>query len=266
MGTILIIIVVGGLIGGILIATMQSKQNESRKNQLEAKLLENKDLELNKKIEGFKNFFLFGVDQKNEKIAYITPFRTYKIPFQNIIGVELIEDGAIISKKSATRTIGGAVIGGVLAGGVGTIVGGLSGSSTQKNKVSTVKVKILLRDISNPSLEINCFDSKTMTTEGKSAIETDGKLESWIYKKGKKDAQDITDTINVIIDLMDKNIPQSEPQNFLTNNDELNKNSNNIDYELIKLKSEGNIIKAVQLCVKEKNMTLAEANEFVKNI
>lgn len=265
MGTIILIILVGGLIGGILMFSVQKKQQDGRKNQIETKLLENKDLTLNKKIEGFKNFYLFGVDQKNEKIAFITPYKTIIIPFISIIGVELIEDGTILTKKSATRTIGGAVIGGVLAGGVGTIVGGLSGGTKQKNQVSNVKVKILLRDISNPTLEIECFNSKTMTTEGKQAIETEGKMESWIYKKGKQDAQEIADTLNVIIDITDKNNSNSEQSNLTTTQNSL-EISNDLDYELIKLKSEGKIIQAVQLCVKEKNMSLAEANNFVKNI
>lgn len=56
-------------------------------------------------------------------------FKTTSISIKDIIGVEILEDETIISKKSTSRTVGGAIL-----GGVGSVVGGLSGSSIQNFK------------------------------------------------------------------------------------------------------------------------------------
>lgn len=177
----------------------KKERNESMQNKLSG--IDN--FTISKKIDGFGGFYIFAVDEINEKIALVSETANNIVSFSDIIGVELIEDGNTVSKKSTTRTIGGAIVGGVLLGGAGTIVGGLSGNSTQKNKVSSLAVKILLRSIDNPTLRITCFDSRTMTTEHKASIETTGKMESYIYQLCKKNADDIKDLVGVIIDRTD---------------------------------------------------------------
>lgn len=222
------ILVIGGIIVIFLLfkaVEYESNKQIERNNVLEQKILEIENFTISKKINGFGGFYIFAIDELNEKIAFVNEKSKKVIPFSDIIGVELIEDGSIISKKSTVRTIGGAIVGGVLAGGAGTIVGGLSGNSSNKNKVSSLSVKILLRNIDNPSIVITCFDSRTMTTERKSSIETDGKMESYIYKAGKKNADEIKDLISVIIDRFD---------NTLTNSN-VKENYNSVADELIKL-------------------------------
>lgn len=196
---IVVIVIVGGVMGGNYEAKKKSERGEAMKQRLTG--IEN--FTVSRKVDGFGGFYIFAIDEINEKIALVTESVKHIVSFSDIIGVELIEDGNTVSKKSTTRTIGGAIVGGVLAGGAGTIVGGLSGNSTQKSKVSSLSVKILLRSLDKPSLIITCFDSRTMTTEHKASLETDGKLESYIYKIGKKNADDIKDLISVIIDRTD---------------------------------------------------------------
>ena len=43
--------------------------------------------------------------------------------------------------KSTGRTIGGAIVGGVLMGGAGAVVGGLSGDTKQKKEVKNMDIK-----------------------------------------------------------------------------------------------------------------------------
>ena len=50
-----------------------------------------------------------------------------------------------------------------------------------------------------------------MTTEHKASLETDGNIESWKYKFGKQNADEIKDLISVIIDRIDnKAVPTQE--------------------------------------------------------
>lgn len=171
-------------------------------NLLRNKLAKDEVFIVSKCINGFAGFYLFAVDELNEKIGFITDSENIIIDFTDIIGVELIQDGYITSKKSTTRTIGGAIVGGILAGGVGTIVGGLSGNSVQKNKATSIYVKITLRSLENPSMIIKCFDNWEIS--GPFSGSTDD--EDYVYKTCKKNADEIKDLISVIIDRTDNKI------------------------------------------------------------
>lgn len=181
----------------------ENKKTNARGELLKNKFAEIENFSVTKQVNSYIGFYIFAIDETNEKIAFVTDLDKTVIDFADIISLELIEDGNTISKKSTSRTIGGAIIGGILTGGVGAIIGGLSGSSTQKSKVSSISLKIQLRSLDKPSLLIKCFDSTTMTTEHKASIETDGNVESWIYKLGKQNADEIKDLISVIIDRVD---------------------------------------------------------------
>ena len=218
---IILFAIVVAIIGGLLQANANANKKNERSASLKSKLSEIENFTVTKQIEGIKALYVFAIDDINHKIAYIEENKQFVFLYSDIIGVELIEDGDVISKKSTTRTVSGAIIGGVLAGGVGAIVGGLSGNSTNKSKVSSLYVKILLRNLDNPSLLISCFDSKTMTVEGKKSIETEGKIESYIYQEGKRTANEIKDLISIIIDKTDNNTDDKNNQSKFSMTDEL---------------------------------------------
>lgn len=107
---------------------------------------------------------VIAIDKDREKIVYIDDkgdsLNKKEFSFSDIISCELIKDGVTIYKKSTTRTIGGAIIGGALSGGVGAIIGGLSGSSKEKERINSISIKINLRDIDNPSFKFSFFEYK----------------------------------------------------------------------------------------------------------
>ncbi|MCF2445770.1 SHOCT domain-containing protein [Dyadobacter sp. CY345] len=197
---ILIVLVI--IVFGLLVANYESKKKAERSGFLQSKLTNIENFKISTQIDGYGGSYIFAIDDSNRKIGLVTINNQTIVDFSDIIGIELIEDGNIISKKSITSTVSGAVIGGLLAGGVGTIVGGLSGSSTEKNQVSSISVKILLRSLETPSLNIKCFDSKAMTIERKSSIETEGTIDSYIYQTCRINADKIKDLLSVIIDQM----------------------------------------------------------------
>lgn len=202
-----IIVLVVVIVVGILQAMSNSEKIEEKGKKNYQTLKSLPDFNVTKVIEGVNNEYLFAVDEKVKKIAVIQSLHKTIIPFDQIISVEVIEDNVIIQQKSSLRTIGGAVVGGVLAGGAGAVVGGLSGDSTQNKTVSKVQVKIKLRDINHPSYIINCFDCKTMTA-GQKPIKPSS-MEGDLYKQGLKHAHSIADTISAIIDITDKSTNNS---------------------------------------------------------
>ncbi|MBQ7462808.1 MAG: hypothetical protein IJS63_11330 [Bacteroidaceae bacterium] len=152
-----IIILVVLVIIGIISAVNDNEKTNERKDALNAKIEKLQNPENLKTIIGQKNRYAFVLDNVGRKIYYIIPTQTKEVPFDQIISVEILEDNTLLSSKSTTRTVGGAMLGGALAGGAGMVVGGLSGDSKQKKKVSKVSVKIKIRDYSTPALLIPCF-------------------------------------------------------------------------------------------------------------
>ncbi len=250
------IILAFAIIAGIMQANSNSKNVREAGDKNENSLKSLKDFSVTKKIVGVNNEYLFCVDENNKKIAIIRTVRKLVIPFDQIISVEVLEDNTLLQQKSSLRTIGGAVIGGAIAGGAGAIVGGLSGNTQQNKKVSTVQVKIKLRDINNPSCTINCFNCKTMTVEGKPIKPSS--MEGRLYKEGLNHAHRIADTISAIIDITDKadkrsdNIGHQPQKTTGSIADELTK--------LAELKEKG--ILTDEEFIQQKNLLLAKKETF----
>lgn len=189
--TAFIIIVIIVIIGIVVLGSMgNAKQKEYETTQFEE--LKNKGINLTKKTKTFHG--IIGVDQNTEKLVLvqssISVSKTHIIDFSNIYECELIRNGETVYKKSTARTIGGAVIGGVLSGGVGAVIGGLSGGSTGKENINRIELKIVVRDISNPTHRFVFFDKNA-----------DNKL---LLDNLIREAENWKDTISIIIDMVDK--------------------------------------------------------------
>lgn len=159
----LIFIIVAILIAVLIVFIQNKNLNNYIENQtvsIKKTLYEIKDFNVTIQIIGHFGKYIFAVDEENEKIVFITnntqnelTFKKEFFSFSDIIGVELISNGkTTVSKKSTTRTIGGAIVGGVIAGGAGAIIGGLSGDTKQNDVITMYEVKILLRSIEKSSL------------------------------------------------------------------------------------------------------------------
>lgn len=154
----------------------------------------------------------FAVDEANEEVLVIHNFGNYQtVKYNDIMKVEIIEDGISISSKSALRTIGGAVVGNIVAGGAGMVVGGLSGKSKSSKEVKEIKIKVLIRDIKSPELIINIYSGLPLKTKSDSSRTH--------YEKLIKTANQIKDILSIIIDNCDKK--QSKLQSNAPKSDSL---------------------------------------------
>ncbi|MDD2724342.1 MAG: SHOCT domain-containing protein [Methylovulum sp.] len=76
------------------------------------------------------------------------------ISYEDILSSELYKDGEIILKTVRSSQISGAVVGGLLLGGVGTVIGGLSGNKIQKNNTQTIILRVVVNDPTDPLLDV----------------------------------------------------------------------------------------------------------------
>lgn len=184
------------IIFGLLGARHEKKKILKKTAKLEAVFGKIEEFHADKKVLGLQSSYMLCFDNTKKQLFYTKGENYRLLNYSDIIKVEMLEDNSLVMSKSALRTIGGGIIGGAVAGGAGAVIGGLSGNSKQKKMVSKVKVKILLRDISSPSLVITCFDS--MLTDKKREVSIEG-VSGIIYRQ----AREIIDIISIIIDKED---------------------------------------------------------------
>lgn len=113
-----------------------------------------------------------AINEDNEEIIFVSGEEKVIIPFQKIIDCEIMKDNISVFKSSKS----GAIVGGIIAGGVGAIVGGSSG--TTQNKIKSLDLKILFDDLRTPVKKINFF--WTDQDEGSSNFQNElANMEKW---------------------------------------------------------------------------------------
>lgn len=161
-----------------------AEDQESRIYKMNRYIADNHHVSAN--VRGPNDSFILVADDVDKNIVIITSPESKKIiPFSDIMAVELAEDGVVVHSKSIMRSVGGALVGSVLAGGVGMVIGGLNGKTREKKDILSISVIIKLRSLSQPSVTLNCYD-KTML-----GVSTDD---------GSTIAQRIVRLLEVIID------------------------------------------------------------------
>jgi len=100
--------------------------------------------------------YVFILDSFFKVLTIVSPLSNHIIlNYKDIINVTYEEDGATLYSKSAGRTVGGTLVGGALLGGAGAIVGGLSGNVSQNKVVKSMRIKILVRNTTIPTITLD---------------------------------------------------------------------------------------------------------------
>ncbi|MEC1612601.1 hypothetical protein P9D96_04980 [Bacillus mojavensis] len=114
-----------------------------------------------------KNKKLTLVESENKFVIHhfneILTIEEKSIPFSKIIEAEIAIDDQSITRVSRGSQMAGAVIGGLAAGGIGALVGGLSSDRAESKYFRKIDLKLKLDDFSNPITKIEFLPSKTDT-------------------------------------------------------------------------------------------------------
>ena len=144
------------------------------------------------------NDYAFITDDINEFIAIVTPANIHVLRYSDIVSISYEENGSNVFNKS----LGGAVVGGLLFGGVGAIVGGNTAKATQNKEIRLMTIKILLKSTSNSTIILNIYEA------GKDGaiLETKKSDDQMLYEGLMKEVSGIKDIFSIIIDIVDKDI------------------------------------------------------------
>lgn len=102
--------------------------------------------------------------------------------YEELVDFELLEDGTSITKGG----IGRAVVGAVLFGGIGAVVGGVTGKRQTKPICTSLMIKITLKNTAQPTDYIKLINSST-------------KKDSFTYKTAYNQAQEILSLLQLIV-------------------------------------------------------------------
>ena len=151
--------------------------------------------------EGFKsdvyyvsrdNFMGLAIDNTNNQILLSNQGDQTVLPFNSLIATEVLEDGVSMSRTNRGSQLIGAAVGVALLGGVGAIIGGLSGSTTSSDRVKKVILRVVTDDIQRPNFDIVFMEAPSNNKKG---IEKS----NWQYKMAIKNASEWHSRLTTIL-------------------------------------------------------------------
>ena len=143
------------------------------------------------------NNYAFITDDANELVVTVTPFSMHMHRYSDIVSISYEENGNDMFNKS----LGGAVVGGLLFGGVGAIVGSNTAKTTKNKRIEKMTIKILLKSTSDSNILLSIYRAGT---DG-AILETKNDADRAFYEGLLKEVSAIKDIFSIIIDMVDKN-------------------------------------------------------------
>jgi len=143
-------------VAAIIIGAIGAQKRESSIQEIKDTLLE-KGYKPQNLIELQSS--MVGVDPDINQLCLVNigAKNILEYPLETIRDFEIINNGKTVFKKS--NTIGRAVIGGLLFGGVGALVGVAGAKSTGKTQITSAILKLYTTNIDAPSIQIKIFDA-----------------------------------------------------------------------------------------------------------
>ncbi|WP_462411448.1 hypothetical protein [Neobacillus sp. Marseille-QA0830] len=120
------------------------------------KFLKDNNITVTKESKPFQDGKRIIFDQNKRMLWIYKPLAAKQIgvPINLITGCELNIDGETNFSTSITSTAGRAVLGGMIAGGVGAIIGGATGRKKGISVVKHMQLSISTLDLQNPYIKI----------------------------------------------------------------------------------------------------------------
>jgi hypothetical protein len=155
------------ILGFFLSVKFQNKQVEEKKKGVQSfknsflealyKYTENKECQ---NLISEKNDLAIALDDVESKVFIFENDKIKEYRFEDILKTEIIEDGLTINKTSTSSQVGRMLLGGIIAGGVGAAVGGITAASKVSKLVRSIDLKIILNNHKRPVYKINILSNE----------------------------------------------------------------------------------------------------------
>ncbi len=184
---------------GIIVGITQVIATNNKKKDMESRLNSLSDFSPTQQFMGCDGNSGLAVDEPRKKICLITNsaggVSERIISYKDILSAELFEDGTSVTRTVRSSQVGGAVVGGLLLGGVGAIIGGLSGKTETSGKIKRIDLRLIVNDTNAPLHDV-------------AFMNTESKKDGIIYTQANKQARRWHGIVEVLIkraDVEDRN-------------------------------------------------------------
>ena len=138
---------------------MAFKSSDKRKEEIEKLHQQLNQLPNFKPKKTLIKYYITGnkgisIDDDSKQICLIVNNQLILKPFTDIIETQVVVDGKTITKTSRGSQALGMAVGGVLGGGLGLLIGGLTASTSETKKIKNVSIKLLMNDLTTPVHEV----------------------------------------------------------------------------------------------------------------
>lgn len=151
----------------IIIAIINRNIIADKKSTMESKVASMADFNPTQQFIGNDGHSGIAIDEDRKKVCLITHLygnnmvNTEVLSYQDLISSEVFEDEKTITSTSRSSQIGGALVGGIAFGGVGAIIGGLSGKTTSTQKPKRIDLRITVNRTASPIHDVNFMNIET---------------------------------------------------------------------------------------------------------
>ncbi len=121
------------------------------------------------------NQSILGISFGTRKLIVGSAGRPIAYSFSDIIEVELVRNGVTLTQTNRGSQLVGAAIGGAALGGVGALIGGVTGSSRSRERLAELSLKITVEDSAAPVHVVSLLSIKgkgmdPSSTKGRQAV------------------------------------------------------------------------------------------------
>lgn len=99
-----------------------------------------------------------AVDRTNRRFALLTPYGKIIVPYSAVLNSEICVDSETVVKTDRVGQIGGAIVGGLLTGGVGALVLAMGAKKKHEDNIRCVELKILTVGTASHSHTVTFFE------------------------------------------------------------------------------------------------------------
>jgi len=221
---------VAAFVGGIILAIV----NSSKRRDMAQSMSGLKDFTPDFEIMGATGDNGVAIDESRGKLCLLTRVagRIHRrvIPHTDLLSSEIFEDGETVTKTVRSSQLGGAVVGGLLLGGVGAVIGGLSGKRVQQGKIKRVELRLTVNDAASPTHTVGLLGQEVARN-------------SMLYKMASDTARTWQARMDVLIKRADAESAKSQQQRALPATERSGSVADEIQ-KLAKLKEQGALTQA----------------------
>ncbi|MFA7242804.1 MAG: SHOCT domain-containing protein [Sulfuricellaceae bacterium] len=153
------------LVLAVIIGIFQAVEISKKKKAMEAYLLGIPGFSATQKVIGNDGATGLAIDERRRKVCLIDhrqqSVSCRVVTYKDLLSSEIFEDGSTVTKTVRTSQIGGALVGSLALGGVGAIIGGLSGKTKTSGKVKRIDLRITVNDTKSPLHDVNFLNLET---------------------------------------------------------------------------------------------------------